>query len=205
MQKTEWFYAQQDGTIANAIAWHFPWVYYALKLAPLPALQRMFSGTQTIFKRGRVAVANSRAASSTRNIFANVLAQADKDDATLTDTDIIIDAAAFNLAGTDTTANTLTYLIWAVLSDASLQKTLEDEVATLEQPLTDSKLEMLPILSAVINETLRLYGAAPGALPRVSPQNGANLGGYFIPGGTTVSTQAWTLHRNPTVFPNPER
>lgn len=53
----------------------------------------------------------------------------------------------------------------------------------------------------VINEALRLHSAVPSALPRRVPPEGATLGGYYIPGGTTVSTQAYTLHRHRELFP----
>ena len=92
-----------------------------------------------------------------------------------------------------------------MLSDSSLQKALEEEVVELDDPIADSKLETLPILNAVIKETLRLYGAAPGALPRIAPISGVKLGEYLIPGGTTVSTQAWSLHRQPDIFCDPDR
>lgn len=38
-----------------------------------------------------------------------------------------------------------------------------------------------PLLNAVIMEALRLYGAAPGGLPRDTPESGAMSSGYFIP------------------------
>ena len=98
----------------------------------------------------------------------------------------------------------MTYLVWSVLSRPELQQILEKEVADLDEPLTDSGLEEPTVLNAVIKETLRLYGAAPGALPRVAPSpSGYQLERYYIPGGTTVSTQAWTMHRDPALFENP--
>lgn len=39
-----------------------------------------------------------------------------------------------------------------------------------------------------------------GALPRIGSAGGRMLGGRFIPEGSTVSTQAYTLHREPSVF-----
>ena len=60
---------------------------------------------------------------------------------------------------------------------------------------------------------LRVYSAAPSLLERVVPSFAAKLGrpeedfdlmGYPIPAGTTVSTQAWSMHRNANVFPNPD-
>lgn len=78
-------------------------------------------------------------------------------------------------------------------------------MAALPEDFTETDLEALPLLNAVIEEALRLYGAAPGSLPRVVPRGGAALGGYFIPEGTTVCTQAFTLHRDSNLFPNPEK
>ena len=203
-QKTEWHGALENGTIANATAWHFPIMYWFLKLLPAPTLQSLLSSHKKLYERGETAVANSHSTTG-KNMFANILAQAEKDDTGLTNTDIVIEAGSFSIAGTDTTANTLTYLVWAVVSDSKLQKSLEAEVTKVEEPITDAKLEELPILNAVIKETLRLYGAAPGALPRIVPSGGSRLGGYLIPGGTTVSTQAWSLHRDPGTFPNPDK
>jgi cytochrome P450 len=65
------------------------------------------------------------------------------------------------------------------------------------------ELENAPLLNSVIEETLRLYGAAPGALPRVVPSQGIIISGHQLPGGTEVSTQAYTLHRDPRIFQEP--
>ena len=82
---------------------------------------------------------------------------------------------------------------------------MENEVLGLSDNFTDAELERLPVLHAVIEETLRLYGAAPTPLPRVVPTGGIQLGGYHLPAGTDVATQSWTLHRDPENFSNPER
>ncbi len=162
--------------------------------------QKVMSTKKALMDQGETAVKNSRASANTRNIFANVLEQADKDDPTMTDREVVVEAGSFIFAGTDTTANTLTYTLYNILSDPALRDALEKELAAVDEPYTDSKLEPLPVLNAVIKETLRLFGAAPGALPRVSPQEGAQLGEYFIPGGTIVATQACkqTVGQTPT-------
>ena len=61
-------------------------------------------------------------------------------------------------------------------------------------------------------EGLRLYGAAPSLLERIVPNSSVktsvpeafDLMGYALPPGTVVATQAWSAHRDPTVFPAPE-
>lgn len=93
--------------------------------------------------------------------------------------------------------------LWSVLQRPSLQTALERGVAVLGDDFTHADLEQFPLLNATIQETLRLYCAVPGSLPRVSPPGGAEIGGYYIPKGTTCSTQAYTLHRDGKSWPNP--
>ena len=107
------------------------------------------------------------------------------------------------IAGTDTTGVTLTYLVWCVLSHPPLQRKLEEEVAALAEDFTENDLMNLPWLNGVIEETLRLYGAAPSSLPRVVPTGGAVFSGVAVPEGFTVGTQAWTLHRDSTIWQAP--
>lgn len=109
----------------------------------------------------------------------------------------------FTVAGTDTTAVTMTYLVWCVFSRPELREKIEAEVAALSDDYTDSDLLNLPWLNAIISETLRLYGPISSALPRVAPPDGAALGGVSIPGGTLISTQSYTIHRDPDLFPKP--
>ncbi|KAE8349885.1 cytochrome P450 [Aspergillus coremiiformis] len=123
----------------------------------------------------------------------------------LPDNEIRDDAQSFIVAGSDTTANTLTYLVWAVCQDPQIRQQLADELAKIPDDFTDDDLRPLPYLNQVINEALRLYPAVPSALPRTVPSKGATMGGYWIPGGSTVSTQLHSLHRDPIAFPEPER
>lgn len=60
---------------------------------------------------------------------------------------------------------------------------------------------------------LRVYTAAPSLLERVVPdlagknsthKENFDVMGYAVPPGTIVSTQAWSLHRDPSVFPSPD-
>lgn len=139
------------------------------------------------------------------NMFSKLVAENEKEDATLSDQQVAFEAGGFIVAGSGTTAVTLTYLVWAVLSNRAIQTKLEAEVEDLPDNYTYEDLKNLPYMSAVIEETLRLYGAAPGSLPRTVPKGGATLAGYYIPGGITVSTQAYSLHRDSNIYSQPER
>lgn len=60
----------------------------------------------------------------------------------------------------------------------------------------------LPILNATIKEILRYYSAVPGPLPRYVPAGDGLLvdDKYVIPAGTQVSLQAYTVHRNRSIY-----
>ncbi len=158
---------------------------------------------------GRVAVTNAKSRDiSKENVFSRMLAQWDNDGdqkkgPVLSEYEVAFEAGGFIVAGSGTTAVSLTYLVWAVLCHPDVQRKLEAEVSVLEPGYTDAQLERLPYLNAVIDEALRLYGAAPGSLPRQAPKGGVTLhGGYFVPEMTTVSSQAFSLHRNEDIYPH---
>lgn len=119
------------------------------------------------------------------------------------------------VAGTETTGWTLTYLLYELSKHANLQSALRTELLSVDSPILFSlgtyeiphprSLDSLPLLEAVILETLRVHPAVPGPQPRVTPRSGISLGGYTnIPQGIRISAQAYSLHRNETVFPEPE-
>ena len=116
------------------------------------------------------------------------------------------EATNYIIAGSDTTAITLTYLVWAILTHSNVHRRVLAEVQALpENFASDDFATKIPYTDCVIEEALRLYGAAPGALPRVVPSGGRELAGYFIPGGTVVCTQSYTVHRDGNVFQDPTR
>ena len=114
------------------------------------------------------------------------------------------------IAAVDTSTATLAMCAWllSLEHNRKWQDRLREEVA----PFSSSEVrapgvEQLPILNAIIKETLRLYPPAAGSQPRVTTKT-IVLGpkGYevTVPPNVTVHAQAWTLHRNGEVFENPE-
>ena len=129
-------------------------------------------------------------------------------------------------AGQETTGITLTYVMYRLSQRPALQFALREELVgfssslrfqptlaadTVSAPDLPSarSLDNLPLLHAVLMETLRLDTAIPGPQPRLTPRNPAmptKLGEYgSIPGGVRVSALGYTLHRNEKAFPEPEQ
>lgn len=83
-----------------------------------------------------------------------------------------------------------------------LRAELQEAFPHPSQALTDDTLAQLPLLDAVITETLRL--GTPYFMPRVVPAGGRVLDAHFIPGGTTVAIAAHSQHTAPAnFFPDP--
>lgn len=173
---------------------------------PLPSIKYFLGSTARVTGYGTAAIQKSKTLTEkgeTRGtIFSKMLSEADTGSG-LSDAEIEREASNFIVAGSDTTAVTLTYLCWAVLKHPSIKARLLEEVSGLQENFSSTDARNLPYLGLVIKETLRLYGAAPGSLPRTVPASGRTLGGYFMPEGTTVSTQAFTLHRDLNIFERP--
>lgn len=109
------------------------------------------------------------------------------------------------LAGFDTSSITLTFLAWELSLPSNLhwQAKLRAELSNVPDISSAKALDALPILQAIIMETLRLHAAIPGNQPRITPPN-ATIGPYTnIPANVRVQAQAWSLHREPSVFADP--
>lgn len=110
------------------------------------------------------------------------------------------------IAGFDTSSITLTWLTWELSRkpNAVWQTKLRDDIATLQGSRDLKQVDQLPVLHACLMESLRLHAAIPGNQPRMTPPSAA-LGPYSdLPAGVRVQSQAWSLHRNPAVFPDPD-
>lgn len=127
-----------------------------------------------------------------------------KEEETLTFREMRNDAAAFIIAGSDTTANTLTYAVWCICQHPQVKARLMKELSALPENFTDDHLRNLSYLKQVIEETLRLYPVVGTGLPREVPEAGATLAGYWVPPGSTVCAQSYSMHKDPAVFPDPE-
>jgi cytochrome P450 len=109
-------------------------------------------------------------------------------------------------AGSDTTAITLSAILYYLIKNPTTYKRLQDEIdeATMQgkisDPITFKEAQQLPYLQAVIKEALRLHSATGLPLARVVPAAGATIAGIDFPGGATVGINAWVAHQNTYIY-----
>jgi benzoate 4-monooxygenase len=96
------------------------------------------------------------------------------------------------------------YLLRNPASLQRLREELDTALVDIDVVAPHSLVRNLPYLRACLDESLRLSPPVPFSLNRKTPPDGAKIDNQWIPGGTTVDVPAYTAHRNPDFFPEPE-
>lgn len=108
------------------------------------------------------------------------------------------------IAGHETTAVTLSWTLLLVARDPRVMARLAAEAAGLPSEIPSMEdVPHLPYTRQVIDEALRLFPAV-WALPRTAARDDV-LCGYPIRRGAIVSVLVHELHRQPDLWPEPER
>lgn len=111
----------------------------------------------------------------------------------------------FIVAGHETTALTLSWALYLCAFDQDVQAKARAEAQTVlsDRPATQDDLADLPYITAVIEETLRLY--PPAALVSRTARQEDLLCGREIRKGDTVMIPIYALHRNHMLWDDPDR
>ncbi|XP_071925579.1 cytochrome P450 81C13-like [Coffea arabica] len=140
-------------------------------------------------------------------LIANLLACKEKESDFLSD-DIIKGIALIMLtAGRETSTLTTEWAMLLLLNHPKALQKLRTEIDNSVghgRLVDESDIPKLPYLRCVVNETLRLYPAAPLLIPHHASED-CRVGGYDIPKGTIVLANAWAVHRDPKLWEEPEK
>jgi hypothetical protein len=96
----------------------------ALRFVPKAILPTVLHSNDTNAKEMKNSAASAKASDDANTIFADVAAEAEKGEI-LDAESVSAEAGVFTIAGTDTTAITLTYAVWCILSRPDLQEKVE--------------------------------------------------------------------------------
>ncbi|KAK3019708.1 hypothetical protein RJ639_003942, partial [Escallonia herrerae] len=97
---------------------------------------------------------------------------------------------------------------WALSLFVNQPEVLEKPRAELESYVGQDRLvdetdiPNLHYLQSIVNETLRLFPAAPLLVPCQSSDN-STVGGFDVPRGTMLLVNAWAIPRDPVVWDDP--
>lgn len=211
-----------------------PWAYTIVKLLPpqlpglvYPLFKRLFDIRNDICRKikqsktslNETAVLEKSVGAKNHSTIIQTLLSSNKlNDNELQTTRLEDEVFTLVGAGTITTAQTLTLILYHVLASPIIKAQLESELNRVYSTLPDSalrpglkELEHCPYLSAIVSEGLRLSFGVSHRLPRISPDAPLQLQGstegkpydYTIPPGVPVSMTQMFIHLDSTIYHSP--
>ena len=121
----------------------------------------------------------------------------------LTPHQICSEVLTLAVAGTETTASVLSWVLYELARNREIDERVQAELEDVlgERPVTFDDLTRLPYLGRVITEALRLHHT--GWLVTRRTLQPTRIGEWEIPAGTELAYCQHALHRDPELFPDP--
>ncbi len=138
------------------------------------------------------------------DILALLMSARDENDQPMTDAELRDQLMTLLVAGHETTASALSWALYWIHHLPEVHDRLLKELDTVVDQADLSAIAKLPYLSAVCQETLRIYPIAMLALPRIvkSPRQ---LMGYQFEAETWLVPCIYLTHHREDLYPEPKR
>lgn len=120
--------------------------------------------------------------------------------------DLIAEAALFLIAGHETTASSLSWVMYNLSKNPEVEKKMVQEIFSVfgdRENITHEDLDKLQYIDCVINETLRIDPPVL-QISRTVSDDSVTLNGYQFRRGTKIFVPVWAIHHNPNIWKNPE-
>lgn len=171
---------------------------------PFPRYQLLQVGRELVAKMREMIASKKASKEESHDLLSVLIHASDENGARLSDDELVGQANTLFVAGHETTANALTYLLLLLSQHPNVAAKLHDELAVLagNAPSLED-LGKLNYLDAVIKESLRLF--PPASVVSRFAQEDFEVGAYCIGKGSWVNISQYLSHRLPEVFENPRR
>ncbi|XP_049537313.1 cytochrome P450 4C1-like [Anopheles darlingi] len=147
--------------------------------------------------------------SKRRDTFLDQLLKVSVNGQPLSNADIREEVDTFMFEGHDTTTSGISFTLLQLAKHQDVQQKLFEEIDTMygasagSTVLTSASLQEMKYLDCVIKEALRLRPPVP-FIGRTLLED-MEMNGTIIKAGTTITVNIYNVHRNPKIFPDPER
>ncbi|NEO55520.1 MAG: cytochrome P450 [Okeania sp. SIO3B5] len=138
------------------------------------------------------------------DILTLMLLARDEKDQGMTDQEIQDELMTLLFAGHETTATALAWAVYWVHKQPQVYKKLMEELETLETDADPMTIFRLPYLTAVCQETLRIYPVAFLTVPRRTKQP-VELQGHQLEAGTIIQGSIYLTHQREDLYPEPKK
>lgn len=123
----------------------------------------------------------------------------------LTHREVRDEALIFLIAGHETTGSGLAFTLQLLGRHPAVQERVRDEVQRVSNASADPRLDLesLPFTAKVVREAMRLYSPAHTVIRQAVKDT--EVLGHPVPAGGIVAVSIWGIHRQPALWPDPDR
>jgi cytochrome P450 len=186
--------------------------YLPLTTSPWPMPDRMPTPRAIRYRRARRelsgvlerVVARRRARGPVDDLLGALLSAKRPEGCPLHAADLDAEGVTMLLAGHETTASAMAWTLGLLSRHPSVRRRLQHELEEVlgDRPVTTADLASLPVLDAVVKESLRLF--PPAWVLSRSANVALTLAGTEVPKGAFLFVPIHALHRHPAHWDDPE-
>ncbi|EHK41175.1 uncharacterized protein TrAtP1_004602 [Trichoderma atroviride] len=121
--------------------------------------------------------------------------------------ELLDNASLLIIAGSETTATTLSGATYMLLTHPEILQKVKDEVRSSfsnEAEIDLLSVQKLSYMMAVLQETLRVYPPVPATIPRKAQPGGDMICGQYVPENTILGIWQWPMYHNAKNFTLPD-
>nr|XP_022908163.1 cytochrome P450 4C1-like [Onthophagus taurus] len=139
----------------------------------------------------------------------DLLLSAKRSGSAINDKGIQEEVDTFMFEGHDTTATSISFTFMLLANNKDVQQKIFEELYDIfgddsDRDITMNDLSQMKYLERVIKESLRLYPSVP-MIGRCTSEDMVTSTGCKIPKDVIVMVRIYDIHRNPEIYPDPEK
>ncbi len=138
------------------------------------------------------------------DILSLMMAARDENGQAMTDEELRDELLTILFAGHETTATTLAWAFYQIHQHSDVREKLLLELDSLGENPNPMEIAKLPYLTAVCQETLRMYPVLPVIFPRIT-KSPVKIAGYQFDAETTLMPSIYLVHYREDLYPNAQQ
>ncbi|AFY30606.1 cytochrome P450 [Calothrix sp. PCC 7507] len=138
------------------------------------------------------------------DVLSLMMAARDENGQAMSDAELTDELLTILFAGHETTATTLAWAFYQIYQHPDVLEKLQQELDSLGDNPHPMEIAQLPYLTAVSQETLRMYPVIPGLFPRIT-KSSTKIAGYEFDAETTLMPSIYLVHYREDLYPNAEQ
>jgi len=138
------------------------------------------------------------------DVLSLMMAVQDENSQPMTDEELKDEMITILFAGHETTATTLSWAFYQIYQNPDVIEKLQLELKNLGENPNPLEIAKLPYLSAVCQETLRMYPVLPVLFPRIA-KSPIKIAGIEFDAETIFMPSVYLVHYREDLYPNPQQ